>query len=115
LLWGSVQNLNPTRRLVRSRRIAMNLGPYVAIWAVLGVVVLAIAIYRQRVARRDDQSLHIVEGEQLIAEQTKAYRKIGTIDRLGQSLTVFAILYGLVLAAVYLYHVWQESTKVQFR
>ncbi len=93
----------------------MNLGPYVAIWAVLAIVVLAIAIYRQRVARRDDASLHIVEGERLIAEQTKAYRKIGTIDRLGQSITVFAILYGLVLAVVYLYHGWQESTKIHFR
>jgi hypothetical protein len=93
----------------------MNLGPYVAIWAVLAIVVLAVALYRQWVARRDDASLHIVEGDQLIAEQTKAYRKIGTIDRLGQSLTVFAILYGLVLAVVYLHYLWQESNSIHFR
>ncbi len=93
----------------------MSLNPYVAIWIVLALIVLGIALYRQAVARRDDQSLHLIEGEKLIAEQTRAYKKIGTIDRWGQSLTVVAIVYGLALAAIYLYHVWQQSTKIQLK
>ena len=93
----------------------MSLNPYVAIWIVLALIVLGMAAYRQVVARRDDQSLHLIEGEKLIAEQTRAYKKIKTIDLWGQSLIVVAIVYGLALAAIYLYHVWQESTKIQFR
>ncbi len=66
-------------------------------------------------AHRDDESLRMVESDKLIAQQKIAYKKIGMIDLWGQSLTVLTIVYGLVLAAIYLHHVWQESYKIQFR
>lgn len=91
----------------------MNLNPYISIWAVLALVVLAMAVYRTVVARRDDASLHVIENETLIAQQEKAYHTIETVDRWGQLLTIVTIFYGLVLATIHLYHVWQESAKIR--
>ncbi len=93
----------------------MNANLYIVVWVLLAAVVLTMAAWRLVIARRDDKSLHLVEDEKLIAEQIKANKTIRTIDRWGQSLTAAAIIYGLVLACVHLYHVWQASTKIQFR
>ena len=91
----------------------MNLIPYISTWTILALAVVIIAIYRVRVARRDDQSLDVmVHDDHLIAEQQMAIKKIRTIDRLGQALTVLAITYGLVIVAMYFYHVWQEGAKI---
>ncbi len=93
----------------------MNANLYVVVWVLLAAIVLTMAACRLVIARRDDKSLHLVEDEKLIAEQIKANKKIRAIDRWGQSLTAATVIYGLVLACVHLYHVWQESTKIQFR
>jgi ribonuclease D len=91
----------------------MNLIPYVSTWAILAVAVVIIAVYRVRIARRDDQSLHLMVSDQhVLADQQMAIKKIRSIDHLGQALTVLAITYGLVIVALYLYHIWQEGAKM---
>lgn len=92
----------------------MNLLPYLSIWAILAVWVLALGGYRILVARRDDATLDVLErNDHVIAQQKLAIQKIGTLDRWGLSLTVVTILYGLVIAVVYLAHLWQEGAKIQ--
>jgi len=92
----------------------MNLLPYLAIWAILAVWVLALGAYRIMVARRDDSTLDVLESnDRVIAQQKMAIQKIGAIDRWGKSLTVVTVLYGLAIAAVYIAHLWQESAKIQ--
>lgn len=94
----------------------MNLIPYISTWSLLALVVLAIAIYRIMVARRDDRSLDLmVHDEKVIADQKMAVKKIRTIDHWGQALTVLTVVYGLVIAFVYFYQVWQEATKIPGR
>lgn len=91
----------------------MNLIPYISTWTFLALVVLAIAIYRVTVARRDDRSLDLmVKDDRVIEAQKLAAKKIRTIDRWGQALTVLTITYGLVIAAVYFYQIWQLNTKI---
>ncbi len=91
----------------------MSLTPYIASWIVLGVIVLALAGYRMMVAGHEDKTLHLTDKEAaLVMEQTRTSEKIRTIDRWGQTLTVLAILCGVAILAMYLYQVWQESTKI---
>lgn len=91
----------------------MNLIPYVSIWAVLTLFVLALAGYWNLVAYRDDQTLDVMENDpQVIEAQKLAIKKIRTIEFYGQSLTVLTVAYGLVIAFVYFYHIWLESTKI---
>lgn len=92
----------------------MNLTPYIVGWAVLGVVVLVLAIYRSAVAGHEDDSLHVMAGEApVIVEQQKIGRKIEHIELWGKSLTALLVIYGLVLGGIYLYHAWLQSGTVQ--
>ena len=92
----------------------MNLIPYVSVWAVLAVGVLALVGYRMSVAHHDDASLDVLEKNAgVIAQQTLAIQRIGAIDRWGKSLTVLTILYGLAIAGVYIAHGWLEATKIR--
>lgn len=93
----------------------MNLNPYVWTWITLVAVVLVLAAYRLLVARREDDTLDVLEQDpKVIAEQKLMSKKIDVIDRWGQSLTVLAIVYGIVLVSVYFYHVWLEGGRLQF-
>jgi len=88
----------------------MNLTSYVVGWGVLGVVVLALAIYRASVAGHEDDSLHVMAGEApVIVEQ----QKLGKIELWGKSLTVVLVVYGLALVGIYLYHAWLQSGSIQ--
>ncbi len=90
----------------------MNLTPYISTWVVMAIGVLALALYRMIIASHEDETLHIGGNEaHLVDQQTKVFRKIETLDRWGIPLTIIAVLYGLVLAGVYLHHVWLESSK----
>ena len=68
-------------------------------WVVLGIVTLALALYRKHVSMREDVYVHIAEGEQrMIPEQVATFKKLGSIDRWGITLTIVTALFGLALA-----------------
>lgn len=91
----------------------MNLIPYLVIWIVLGIMVLVLAISRMRLAKREDKSLHILESEPEAEQHTDMTKKIESIDWWGQGLTVVLVLYGIILAGIYIYQAWQQSSKIQ--
>lgn len=77
---------------------------FVIFWAALGLATLALALYRKFVSMREDDYLHLSAGEErLIPQQVATFRKIGSIDRWGISLTILTLILGLALAAFYLY------------
>ena len=77
---------------------------FVIFWAILGVATLALALYRKFVSMREDDYLHLSAGEErLIPQQVATFRKIGSIDRWGVTLTIVTAALGLALAALYLY------------
>ncbi|MBV8831516.1 MAG: hypothetical protein JO217_05795 [Acidobacteriaceae bacterium] len=81
------------------------LSPYVGLWMLLAVVVLALALYRNFVSAHDeDRYVHISEGEaRLIPHQVAVNSKIDRIDRWGESLTIIALVTGIALGCVYFY------------
>jgi hypothetical protein len=88
----------------------MALTPLAISWAVLAVVVLTLAIYRSVLAGRNDQTVHISDLEaNLIAQQTASAGRLEKVDRLGKTLTVLVLLYGLALAGAWIYQVWQQT------
>jgi hypothetical protein len=90
----------------------MNLFPLIVSWAVLAVIVLALAVYRKLIAAKEDDMLHVRDSEvQLVASQASIANKLEVIDRWGKILTAGALLYGLALAALYVYMDWQESSS----
>jgi hypothetical protein len=82
-----------------------NLVPWISIWMLLAVFVLALALYRKFVsAHEEDRYVHISEGEaRSIPHQIAINHKLEKIDRWGEALTIATLVAGVVLAAVYLY------------
>jgi len=87
-----------------------NLTPYVVTWAVLALVVLGLALYRNLFSMKEDNYLHLSEGEERqIPAQVAFDRRLGALDRWGQGLTVVALAGGLVLAFLFVYRTWLQT------
>jgi hypothetical protein len=87
----------------------MNLTPYIVIWACLAAVVLVLAATRYFAGRHEDDTIHLGPGEEkLITKQQAALGFVNRIETWGQTLTVVTVVGGLLIAAAYLYQVWQN-------
>lgn len=76
----------------------------VMVWVVLGVVTLALALYRKYLSMHEDVYVHVSEGEQrMIPQQVAMFKKIGSVDRWGITFTILTAVMGLALAGAYLY------------
>ena len=91
----------------------MNLTFYLATWVPLAVVVGVLAIYRNMMASHEDETIHVLEGDTpQIAAQVKLSHKLEVVERWGKILTVVLVVYGLLIAAMYLSYVWQQGAKL---
>ena len=82
----------------------MQLASYVVAWSCLAVVVLALALVRYLVSLHEDDNIHLRSAEKgLITKQMVFLEHLDAIDRWGKSLTVVALIGGLVLASLFLY------------
>jgi hypothetical protein len=91
----------------------MNLINYFYGWAVLAVVVVGLAVYRRIVAEHDDDLVHLADSEVgMVSQQVKIGKKIHSLDRLGITLTVIAVVYGSLLLGIYLHYVWVTSVQI---
>ena len=82
----------------------INLLPFAVFWGVLALVVLALIIYRRSVTANEDDSIHLEGGAP--SAQVALDHRIGSIDRWGKTMTAVTVVYGVILAAIYLYQVW---------
>jgi hypothetical protein len=73
----------------------------------LSTVVIGLIAYRAWIARDEDDSLHVMDGEAgMVLRQEVLRRKLEAIDRWGKMLTVIALAYGLLVGGTYLYQNW---------
>ena len=93
----------------------MNFTFYVAVWAVLALSVLGLALYRKLIMLHEEDGLvHLAAGEErLIPHQVALAEKIKTIDSWGKTLTVVTVASGFWLAATFLYNAWERSLIVR--
>lgn len=78
-----------------------NLFPLLVVLMVLALGVLALFMWRQAVARSEDDSLHVMHGT--LTQQTSIAQKLDGIDKWGKILTVITVVFGLLIAAAYIY------------
>jgi hypothetical protein len=82
----------------------VNLLPYAVFWGALAIVVVFLIIYRKSVSSHEDDSIHL-EGT-VPTEQVALAHRLASIDRWGKMLTIVVAVYGVALAAIYLYQIW---------
>lgn len=91
----------------------MNLFPFIVSWAVLATFVIVLAIYRRMISPKEaDEVLHVDAA--FAARQETIDKRLTVIDRWGKTLTVVAVVYGLAVLAVFLYHGWQAGNTPQY-
>ena len=84
--------------------------PFVVTWLILGIVTASLALYRKFVSLKEDDYLHLSPGgEPLVDKQAALAHKMDVIDKWGETLTVITVVFGIVLAGIYLYQAWLAS------
>ncbi|MBK5293223.1 MAG: hypothetical protein JJE04_16310 [Acidobacteriia bacterium] len=81
--------------------MSFNYLPLLVVWIALAVVVLALFVWRQTLARNEDDALHVLQGA--LAPQAALALKLDAIDKWGKILTVLTVVFGLLLAAGYVF------------
>ena len=89
-----------------------SLSPFFAIWVVLALVVVVLIFYRRHIARNEDDSIHLGAGTGVVAEQSTVAQKLDQVDKWGKLLTIIAVVYGIVLAAIFFYQTWVASSRI---
>ncbi len=89
----------------------MSYLPFLGIWSLCGLAVLALALYRKILTiHGDDEFIHLADGEQkLIPQQLALGHKLDAVDKWGKSLTIFTVALGLIIVSVFLFQAWQTS------
>jgi hypothetical protein len=80
----------------------MSLFPLIIVWMVLALVTLALFLWRQGIARNEDDSLHVMHAG-AATTQTSISQKLDVIDKWGKIATVITVVLGLLIAAAYIY------------
>jgi hypothetical protein len=90
-----------------------NLVPFVVLWALMAAAVLALVVWRKVVASKEDDNIHVLDGGSAsISQQTVVAQKLDQIDKWGKTLTVITVVFGLVLAAAFVYQGWMNGSKI---
>jgi hypothetical protein len=87
----------------------MTLVPFIVLWGVLAVGVLALIVWRKAVGRNEDDTLHLLHGDALPQQATVAH-KLEVIDRWGKTLTIVTVIFGILIAAIFVYQTWVQTT-----
>jgi hypothetical protein len=91
----------------------INLFPFTILWMFLAAVVVGLIFYRMWIAKDEDDTLHVMEGDDgKVAQQTVMAQKLEIIDHWGQTLTVVALVFGLAMGSAYLYQTWAASENL---
>jgi len=78
-----------------------SLRPLIIVWIVLALVVLALFIWRKMVASKEDDNIHVMSAAN--TDQTVIASKLEVIDKWGKIATVIALVFGLIVAFIYVY------------
>ena len=73
------------------------------IWGVLATALLALATYHATKSGREDDSVHLVGGDERVEEQSAFTERMQTVERWSKILAVIVVAYGLVLLAFWGY------------
>ena len=73
------------------------------IWGVLATALLVLATYHATKSGREDDSVHLVGGDERVEEQTAFTQKMQTVEKWSKILGVVVVVYGLVILAFWGY------------
>ena len=89
------------------------LFPFLIGWTVLLVVAIGLYTCRRRVARQDDETIHVLDSDaDKVAQQVVVAKKLDVLDRWVKLASILVVVSGLVLGALYIYAAWVASSGI---
>ena len=77
----------------------MNLFPFLYLWLALDAVIVVLFGWRQTIARKEENSLHVLHGG-VQAQQVALAEKLAQVDKWGKIVTIVAVVYGVTLGVL---------------
>jgi len=90
--------------------------PLAISWAVLTLIVIALALYKKRLDGHIDEHIHVSAAEEgVLKQQLAETQRSETVEKWGKALTVVVFLYGLFIVAMLAYHQWVAASNAGFK
>ena len=90
----------------------INFLPFLIVWVALAVTVVVLFLLHRSIARREDAQLRVLETAAAAQQQLSLEHKLEAVDKWGKTLTAVAVVYGLILAGLYLTQTWQQMARI---
>jgi hypothetical protein len=90
----------------------VNLTPFLVLGALLVLSVVVMIVWRQSVARREDDTLHVSHGGSAVSQQLDVAHRLEVIDKWGKTLTVVTVVYCLIVGALFVYQQWLRASNL---
>jgi hypothetical protein len=92
--------------------VNINFLPFLIVWAALAVTVVILFLYHRTIARQEDAHLDVLETAAVAQQQVALDHKLEVVDKWGKILTAVVVVYGVILAGLYLVQSWQQMSKI---
>jgi hypothetical protein len=81
-------------------------------WSVLLAAYVILFVYRKQLERSEDDTIHVLADANVLNAQQSIAQRMTVLERWSKIVGVTVILYGIVVAGIYLYSVWQSNLRV---
>lgn len=90
----------------------LNLTPFVVLAAVMVLTVVVLIVIRQAIARKEDDTLHVLHGATVVPQQESVAHKLDFIDKWGKMLTIITVIYCSIVGALFVYQQWLRASNL---
>lgn len=90
----------------------INLTPFLVLGALLVLSVIIMIVWRQSIARQEDDSLHVTHGAAAVPQQAHVADRLDAIDKWGKILTIVTVIYGLIVGSLFVYQQWVRASNL---
>ncbi len=93
----------------------MNLMLFSAIFVVLIAAIIVVAIYRARLSRMEQESLHVLGTDPAeISQKMTIAQKLLLVERWMRILIILTVIYGIGLLGLFLWDAWERTSRGAF-
>jgi hypothetical protein len=81
-------------------------------WSVVLVAVVGLFLYRQQIARHEDDFVHLSDPDaRVLTEQSALAQRLDVLDRWLKIAIIVAAVFGVLVLAAYIYEVWNAALQ----